>query len=47
MPQFKLEVEEVQSAKPSLERWRAERNLGLPLVLEVSFFMIKAQGARI
>lgn len=33
--QFKLELEEVRSARPALERWRGERGIGLPLVLEV------------
>lgn len=33
--QFKLEIQEIDSAREALDRWRAERGVGLPLVLEV------------
>ena len=33
--QFKLNLQELESARQPLDRWRVERGVGLPLVLEV------------
>ena len=33
--QFKLDLQEVESARESLDKWRMERGVGLPLILEV------------
>jgi hypothetical protein len=36
--QFKLQVPEVKGAKLALEKYKSERGVGLPLVIEVCLF---------
>jgi hypothetical protein len=45
--QFNLYLEELESARKPLDRWRMERGVGLPLVLEVisNLFILKITAA--